>query len=280
MPTVYVYVVAASSDPDRVACTVPWRVDDELIFFGPCKKRIREALRARYLRADRDQADVTDSVYLVGVNGGNAARTRKIVWAGRLRRVFTFARAHEELVDPRFRAMREHDFSPLHLLPIRAGGRLVGYEHRGREHAEHDNWVLDLVTHRRSSAVRQASKRLLLQPSYTPWDAFPRDVCLLLDNVFFVTGKGLAPDSALLDILRRRQPGKEITPYALFGLQPDGSADGMRGSYLQLEGDLADQLLGWIQRRIGAGPRSAPVRRASSAQPSPPTSVPRRSRSC
>jgi len=39
---VFVYVVAASKNPDAVECVVPYRVNDDMIFFGPCKKRLRE----------------------------------------------------------------------------------------------------------------------------------------------------------------------------------------------------------------------------------------------
>ena len=50
MTQVWMYVVASSSDPDFVRCKVPWRVDEDLIFFGPCKKRLRTRLRNGFLR--------------------------------------------------------------------------------------------------------------------------------------------------------------------------------------------------------------------------------------
>ena len=43
MTQVWIYVVASSSDPDSVRCKVPWRVDGDLIFFGPCKKHMPHA---------------------------------------------------------------------------------------------------------------------------------------------------------------------------------------------------------------------------------------------
>ena len=38
----FLYVVSASKSADEVSCRVPWRVDDREVFFGPCKKRLRE----------------------------------------------------------------------------------------------------------------------------------------------------------------------------------------------------------------------------------------------
>ena len=37
---VFVYVVAASKNPDAVECVVPYRVNDDMIFLGPPSRRI------------------------------------------------------------------------------------------------------------------------------------------------------------------------------------------------------------------------------------------------
>ncbi len=50
----FLYVVSASDNPERVECRVPWMVDSEQIFFGPCKKRLRERFRREYLAAGVD----------------------------------------------------------------------------------------------------------------------------------------------------------------------------------------------------------------------------------
>src|SRR5437762_1761836 len=68
MPTVYVYVLGASSNPDGVDCAVPWRVDEREIFFGPCKVPLREMLRPQLLRPDRDYVRPDRDIYFVGVN--------------------------------------------------------------------------------------------------------------------------------------------------------------------------------------------------------------------
>ena len=101
MTQVWMYSLAASSNPDHVSCVVPWLVDPDLIFFGPCKKRIRGLLRRRFLgeSISHAPAPATEDLFIVGVNGSNKTRSRKIVWAGRLSEVMTFAEADNRLVE-------------------------------------------------------------------------------------------------------------------------------------------------------------------------------------
>jgi hypothetical protein len=122
----FLYIVAASPDPDGVQCPVPFEVDPDETFFGPCKKPIRELLRKESLGPGRD----------------------------------------------------------------------------------------------RGEAVR---------------DTFAR-------------GRGLDVDQDLVDILARAQPGRRIDEYAVFGYREDGSADGRTGSYLEMDGELARDLAGWVRR--------------------------------
>ena len=100
MTRLYAYILGASPDPDYIIrCKVPYRIDDKEIFFGPCAKRLRKEMHDQYLmRADR--AMPSDDVYIVGLNAANAKCIRKIVWAGRVKRVMTFARAYEDLRAP------------------------------------------------------------------------------------------------------------------------------------------------------------------------------------
>ena len=54
MTRVWMYVLDSSKDPDKVRCVVPWPVDEDLIYFGPCKRRLRERLR-NHLIANRSK---------------------------------------------------------------------------------------------------------------------------------------------------------------------------------------------------------------------------------
>ena len=76
MTQVWMYSLAASSNPDHVSCVVPWRVDEDLIFFGPCKKRIRELLRGGFWESI-SHAPATEDLFIVGVNGSNKTRSRR-----------------------------------------------------------------------------------------------------------------------------------------------------------------------------------------------------------
>lgn len=244
---VFCYVVAASRNPDRVECSVPYRIDDREIFFGPCKKPLREWMRNHYLDEGTICAEPQDDVYVVGFNGGNSSRTRKIIWIGRLTRVMTFSFADKFLNDRRYKQMREWKRSPLHVRPIIDDDRLIGYEHRSELHAENDSWVMDLVKSARSPYVSRSRNRLLLQRDASAWQGFPRDVCLLFENVFFATGRGWDLEDGVVSILQAAQPWHSVDRYAVFGYRADGSVDGKTGNYLHLTGEHAREFANWIR---------------------------------
>ena len=66
MTTVFCYIVSASKKPDRVECPVPYKIDDGEIFFGPCKKPLREWMRHQYLDEAAASVIPSDDVYIVG----------------------------------------------------------------------------------------------------------------------------------------------------------------------------------------------------------------------
>ena len=127
MTRVWMYVLDSSKDPDNVRCVVPWMVDEDLIYFGPCKRRLREQLRKEYLTGGRTHSTVNDDLYVVSVNGSNAKRIRKVVSAGKLSEVMTFAEAASRLDGDWFSELRDDPMSPLHVRPVTEGGELVGY---------------------------------------------------------------------------------------------------------------------------------------------------------
>ncbi len=192
MTQVWIYAVAASSDPDHVQCVVPWRVDDSLIFFGPCKKRIRELLREQYLQRS-GHCTVTDDLFIVGINGSNHVRSRKIVWTGQVTNVMTFSEAYRVMQDDRFRSLRQHPSSPLHVEPFVVDGQLAGYTHCSDEHSKDNAWVFDLVSKLNHRVRLEGHTLRLLQG--TMWDSFDRDCCMLLRNFFFAQGQGITFDS-------------------------------------------------------------------------------------
>lgn len=253
MTEVYLYIVTDwGSDPDGpICCPVPYRVDEREIFFGPCKTRLRQQIRDRYLSNDStDCNEPRDDIYVAGFSGGNASKVRKVVWAGRLTRVMTFSRAWDALVGGRYKAMRAGKYSPLHVRPIKESGRLVGYKHINRLHKDKDKdkWVEDLVPKTLCSVTRSGD-RLLLKEGVSAWRGFPRDACLLLENIFFANGRGLAIDGDLLSILKMAQPDRNVDRYAVFGYQRNGRVDGRTGNYLPLTGEHARRFIDWLRRK-------------------------------
>ena len=85
----------------------------------------------------RDQKQCHDDVFLVGTNGSNEQKERKIVWAGRLHRLMTFECAYNTLTSEPYETMRRLPHSPLHLKPLYdQDGQFEGYEHRSSMHTE------------------------------------------------------------------------------------------------------------------------------------------------
>lgn len=260
MAQVWMYVVGASSDPDSVNCAVPWQVDENLIFFGPCMKGrggIREPLRKKFLGPDCTHKTATDDLFIVGVNGSNKQKIRKVIWVGRLSEVMTFAEAYERFKgDDRFKKLREHKCSPLHVkpVPVEDARELVGYEHASELHNEEDkgsvpNWVKDLVSKWPNPHVFLDGQKLKRRHGTTPWQAFDRDCCMLLENRFFALGQGIEFDEEAIQILQDRQPKKAIDSYAIFGYMRNDAVNGLHGNVLNMSDNLANRLIAWLEDR-------------------------------
>lgn len=248
MTRVWMYVLNASKDPENVRCVVPWMVDENLIYFGPCKRRLRERLRKEYLTGGRTHSTVKDDLYVVSVNGSSANRVRKVVSAGKLSEVMTFAEAAGRLDGDRFSELRDDPMSPLHVRPVFEGGNLVGYRHVSFEHIEDNLWITDLTS--KPGKVSLAGRTIRLQHGAAAREAFDRDCCMLLDNVFFAQGEGIWIDEEAVNILKAAQPGvRGIDDYAVFGVDSAGQANGLRGRFLEIEGEVADRFLAWLRDR-------------------------------
>jgi hypothetical protein len=244
----WIYVLNSSKDPDNVGCVVPWMVDEELIYFGPCKRRLRERLRKEYLTDGSTRSTVSDDLYIVSVNGSNTNRLRKVVAAGKLSEVMTFAEASTHLDGERFAEMRYDPMSPLHVRPFLSSGKLVGYRHVSDEHIHEDYWIGDLTS--KPEKVAHVGRTIRLRPGTAAKDVFDRDCCMLLDNLFFAQGEGIQIDAEAVAILKAAQPGVAgIDHYAVFGVDTRGQANGMRGRFLEIEGKIADRFVAWLTDR-------------------------------
>lgn len=254
MTKLFLYVVSASHNPDNVECLVPYLISNEEIFFGPCKKLLRRKLRDQYLETS-DDVNPDESIFVVGVNGSNRERCRKIIWAGYITRLMTFEVAHNELTDSQYQQMRFENKSPLHVRPLYdSTGRFKGYEHCSLMHGKDDDWIRDF-THSNNRHVRLDGKELLLTPDASRYQAFPRDCCFLLDNIFFAQGVGIPITNKILDVLKKAQrERRDIDEYAIFGCRSDGSADGRTGRWLEITEKNAEELMYLVKASIPATP--------------------------
>ena len=125
----------------------------------------------------------------------------------------------------------------------------MGYDHVSKLHGN-GTWISDLVSTVDNRTVTFDEKTLIRRQE-CPCDVFDRDCCMLLENIFFAEGKGLAIDDEALGILREAQPGKSgISDEAVFGLTGQGRINGLRGTYLALSGELATRFVEWLNARI------------------------------
>jgi len=247
------YVVRTSSDPDKVEGAVPWRVDEKLIFFGPCKKPIRKRLREKFLGQDCSHNRVTEDIFIIGVNAIKKVKKRKIVWWGRLSEVMTFAEAHKRLnEDGRFEKLCKHECSPLHVEPVEVAGELVGYKHSSKLH-KGEEWIYDLLSKWPNPYVLLEEQKLRVQYG-TSWEVFDRDCCMLLENRFCALGKDIQPgiefDEQGLDILREAQRNKShIDDPAIFGRDVNGKVIGLRGHFREIPDNLTNHFIAWLEER-------------------------------
>lgn len=248
MTRAFAYIVAENSNPDKLQdCTVPYLVNKEIIFFGPCKKRLRQLL------SDMANSKFTEDHYLIGLNASNGKKERKIIWVGKIKMALTFYQAWNEVKDnPAFRGMIDNDYSPIHIRPIVQNGELKGYKHVSKMHGEDGKWILDLISSTKDNRIEIAedSASIRVRDGFNSSCVLNRDCCFILENIFFAQIGGIEIDSDILKIFQDSQKErKDIDKYALFGRQSNGNADGKIGGWLELKDNLAKKLINLIESR-------------------------------
>ena len=245
------YILSAKN-PDCIRCNVPYEIDNKLIFFGPCKKRLRENFYKQYLKKSLDdEIDITsENIYIIGLNGSNRKRKRKIVWIGKVLKILTFEKAYNTFSkDSRFKKMMDEEDSPLHLKPIYDNkGIFIGYKLRSTMHGKDNDWILDIIAKRNNSNVKLEDKSLILKDPSKRKETFVGDCVFCCENIFFANGKGIDIDDKILEIFKKSQGQINIDSYAIFGYRNDGSADGLTGRYLEINNNegLAKELIEYV----------------------------------
>jgi hypothetical protein len=249
---VFIYILAASKDPEMVKCVVPYRINCDTIFFGCCKKRLRERLFELYLKAvPSGEIDLNDDIYIIGLNASNALNIRKIVWVGKIKKLYTFEQAFH-IFSPKeeFKKMLDHRYSPLNLKPIYQDKKFIGYALRSEEHKEGGEWINDIANKENLKDLSIVDYKLILCEPDKRKDILIRDCCFTCENIFFADGKGLEIDDGLLKIFVEAQPERNgIDKYAIFGRNKAGKVDGRTGSYLEVDGEIANSLLDLVIKK-------------------------------
>ncbi len=130
-------------------------VNKETIFFGTrlYAKRLRELIKHSIEHMSEEDT------YLIGLNGSNNKKIRKVIWAGKIKEVLTFVEAWERLRgESSYREMIKREYSPLHLRPILQRGNMIGYKQVSKMHIEEGKWILDIISSTKSKCNRNSKR--------------------------------------------------------------------------------------------------------------------------
>jgi hypothetical protein len=265
------YILKASKSTDKIDCPVPCLLGKNLIFFGSCKKRIRERFYKDYLiNSKTGRVSINDEIYILGFNSSNEEHERKIVWFGKLNEVFTYEKAWEVVKSQnRSEKILEMSECPLNLYPIyddKNQKKFIGYELYGTLHDDEEKyWITDVVPKKYSplrgnlyteEIYKDGKKRIILKKQEEREKIFLRDCCFTCKKIFIVGGgvKGIEIDKDILKIFKEAQPKETgVDDYYVFG-QDFGKdniyrAKGRRGSYLEISDNLAEELCDILRKK-------------------------------
>lgn len=235
----FVYILGASNNPDEIKCKVPFEIDDKEIFFGPCKKRLRQKLK----REIDTKGKLKTETFFVGLNANNVKRARKIMWAGKIQSHYSFQKANEKLIGNKYLSIKTDEKTgefPLHVIPIKNG-----YQLKSDLHAENGDWILDIVSDRRMVNHDKKASHFTIKNGYS----FDRDICFIFSNIFFAKGNGIDIDNEVLDIFQKHLKTNDIDAYTLLGKDKNGKPNGMRGGWLELDSRLTKSLIKLIEKK-------------------------------
>lgn len=244
---------------------VPYRINSETIFFGPCSILLREEFFKKYKNklfeeTPKGEYKVKEQIYLVGVNAvrRNVHAFRKIIWIGKIRVLYTFEKAFNIFSKKKeFSKMMDEEESPMHLEPLYNSNQIfVGYKHRNKFHnyfgktrnGRFPKWVLDITRYPYHSKINidYVGKKVSIKNKYFEErkDLFSRDCCFNCDNLFFAEGTGLKINDDLLRIFKIAQKNDpSIDNYNIFGKDIKDNPKGRRGVPLRISDDLGNEFM-------------------------------------
>ncbi len=252
----YFYIVKLSKDADRVDDSgVPYKVNSSNIFFGPCKKRLREELYKTYIKPNKlGRIKPKQKIYIIGLNGSNSKKIRKIIWMGKIEELFTFEEIYKEMKKNEiFFPLLKSKNSPLHVYPHYSNNKrnlFDGYTSRNTYHKINHEWVMDIISNKNHPEILVQNNQLLLKNPLKRFHVFNRDCCFLCKNLFYAEGKGIDIDDYILKKFKNWQSSKSnIDRYAIFGRRSNNSVNGLTGRYLKVEDNSADEFITYLKSK-------------------------------
>lgn len=257
--TILAYILGAEHNPNKLSSQVPWKLNEEIIFFGSCKKSIRENYYKKYLM--KNYLGVVnlekENILLLGFNASpnknyHYSEKRKILWFGKILKAMTYEKAYtffnsdlkyKELT----KKMMQHNCCPLNFAPIYSlNQNFRGYEYIKNLHKENDNWIQDITSKNfieDDKILSKKNRKLILSNSAKREEVFIKDCVYLCSNEFFAEGKGIKINNKIIELLKKAQPNKKkIDAYKIFGEASNHSAIGLHGNHLEITGKIAEKL--------------------------------------
>lgn len=257
--TILAYILGAEHNPNKLSSQVPWKLNEELIFFGSCKKPIRKDHYEKYLmNNDLGVANLEkENIHLLGFNASpkknyHDFEKRKILWFGKILKAMTYEKAYtcfnsdlkyKELT----KKMMQHDCSPLNFTPIYSlNQNFRGYKYIKNLHKKNDAWIQDITSKnfiKDDKTLSKKNRKLILSNSAKREEVFIKDCVYLCSNEFFAEGEGIKINKKIIELLKNAQPGKKkIDAYKIFGETSNHSANGLHGKHLEITGEIAKKL--------------------------------------
>jgi len=211
----YLYILGQGNKKNYIRGVVPYRINNEELFYGPCKMIMREEIRLLWGEKDFENNKMP-KMYLVGINPAkddnesqnnikNNLEPRKILFAGEILEIFTFKEAwdhydqiicsspnddYKNEVEKMRRGIKIEEGifeSPLHLEPIlNDEGILIGYKHRTNMHKHKNEWIKDLLSDSERNLFNKTNEDKHPKEIYKKEKiSFKRDCCFKLTNILF-----------------------------------------------------------------------------------------------
>ena len=284
----YIYILGHTNKQNFISGMVPYRINEEELFYGPCKVDIREEIKLMFDVLNRDFS-LMPNIFLIGINPAKKDKkcinnpistyeTRKILFVGKISNIFTFKEAwihynqiknnhfdeaYKMSVTKMVDGVKIKDsiiLSPLFVKPNNITNTPECYEHQTDMHK--DIWIQDLLTQSEWNCYKRKftsnnQNRICKDEEIN----FGRDCCFKMKNLHFSSEKECCPiplDDEMVELIkiglkdsRINENSDKINPpdiYSPFGYTKTGEKYG-RLSYVKLVNNDADKFIKMVIKK-------------------------------